>query len=96
MKATKLRVKTCKWCGRSFVVPRLREYNAVKYCCEAHRNYAYLENHNKAQKKYMQRYGGLINAQSRLGASYLGSHPVDDFKKEYELIKKQLRRKKLR
>ena len=92
-KSTPIRVKNCKWCGRSFVIPKTRQYNAVKYCCKAHSYYAYLERHNKAQKEYIKRY---TNCSKRLGTGYLGSHPADDFKKEYELIINELRRQKLK
>lgn len=95
-KSTPIRVKNCKWCGRSFVIPKTRQYNAVKYCCKMHSYYAYLENHNKAQQQYLKRYKNIPNCSKQLGTGWLGSHPVDDFKKEYELIKKELRRKKLK
>lgn len=86
-------LKTCKWCGRTFRVPKRREFNATKYCCIKCSYYAYLENHLEAVRRYNKRYG--LKNQKRLGDMGLGSHREEDFEKELKKIKAELRRLKL-
>lgn len=97
IKATPIRIKECLWCGRSFIVPRQRKYNAVKYCCLIHKEYAYLEQHNKAQRRYMKKYKDLFKQGDRysLGEKGLGQHREQDFLKEYKLIQKEKKRRGL-
>jgi len=85
------RTRKCKWCGRTFRVPKTREYNAVKYCCVKCSYYAYLEKHNEAQTEYMKRYKELLKRE-RLGNSGLGQHREEDFEKELEKVRKELNR----
>ena len=92
------RLKTCQWCGKTFRVPLTREYNATKYCCEMHSNFAYLEKHNKAQHEYLKRYDDLFKNSDRpfeLGSIGLGGHRENDFEKEMQKIRKELKRLKL-
>lgn len=92
------RLKTCKWCGRSFRVPKTREFNATKYCCIKCSYYAYLENHLEAQNKYMKRYKDFFKYDDRykLGSKGLGSHRNEDFEKELQAIKKEIKKRGLR
>lgn len=91
------RTKTCKWCGRTFRVPKTREYNATKYCCIKCSYFAYLEKHNLAQHKYMKQYYSLFkDADKQLGTRGLGPHPEADFDKELLKIKNELKKMGLR
>lgn len=91
------KLKTCKWCGRTFRVPKTREYNATKYCCIKCSYYAYLEKHLDAQNQYLQRYKELFkDADRQLGSKGLGPHPEQDFELELQKIKKELKKMGLR
>lgn len=90
------RIKTCKWCGRTFRVPKTREYNATKYCCIKCSYYAYLEKHLEAQNNYTKKYDILKNDNNRLGSKGIGPHREEDFEKEYEIIRKELRKRGLK
>ena len=91
------KLKTCKWCGRTFRVPKTREFNATKYCCIKCSYYAYLEKHCDAQHEYLKRYDDIFKyADRELGSQGLGPHAEHDFDKELEKIRKELRRRGLR
>lgn len=91
------RTKTCKWCGRTFRVPKTREYNATKYCCIKCSYFAYLEKHNIAQQKYLKQYYSLFkDCDKQLGTKGLGPHREDDFDKELDKIRNELKRMGLR
>lgn len=84
------REKKCKWCGRTFRVPMTREYNATKYCCKKCSYYAKLEQNLETTRKYYKRF-----KRYELGTSNFKSKREEDFKKELEAIKAELRRLKL-
>ena len=80
------KLKTCKWCGRTFRVPKTREFNATKYCCIKCSYYAKLEQNLEAKRKYDKKYKHLQKTQ--LGTKGLGQHRHTDFKKEHNAILK--------
>lgn len=89
------RQRNCKWCGRSFRVPLTREYNATKYCCIKCSYYAKLEQNLEAKRKYDLKYKEL-STYKQLGTKGLGQHRIDDFEKELEVIKNELKKMGLR
>ena len=93
-----IKIRYCKWCDKPFTVPRKRKFNAVKYCCEAHRYFAYLEQHNKAQHKYLKQYRDLFRKSDRVKGARggLGQHREKDFNIEHQKILNELRRRGLR
>ena len=93
------KLKTCKWCGRTFRVPKTREFNATKYCCIKCSYYAYLEKHLDAQKEYLKRYDDIFkeaDLPSRLGTRGLGQHREEDFDKELQKIRSEMKKMGLR
>lgn len=92
------RLKTCEWCGRSFRVPKTREFNATKYCCIKCSYYAYLEKHLDAQNRYMKKYEDFFKYDDKhmLGSNGLGQHRHEDFEKELKAIKKEMKKRGLR
>lgn len=80
----------CSYCGKTF----LKKANAQKYCSDTCKHNAYLENHAKAQRNYIKRWGRhdkggtyIKNGDTIVNVS-LGSTRHEDFKTEYETIQK--------
>lgn len=62
-----------------------------------HSYYAYLEQHNKAQAKYYLKWiRGTKDDRHRMGCDGLGPHADQDFKKEYEKIQNELKKRGLK
>ena len=82
---------SCKWCGRVFIVPRIRKNNAVKYCSPRCRRYAYLEKKAEASRRYNKKVDHTDDRR-KLGNSNLKEHRNPDFDVEIKIIRKERRR----
>ncbi|WP_283390483.1 hypothetical protein [Methanobrevibacter woesei] len=77
----------CKWCGKEFI----KTHNRQMYCCSECSRYAHME-----QKViYARKYRKLYAHKDCLGSGGLGSHPDDDFKREYMSIQREKHRLKI-
>ena len=84
----------CQWCGETFT----RKYAPEKYCSdECRRDARKLQNRNKSFKWYHKNKNDLTEKQRYgLGGGNLGQHRQKDFKKEYTIIRNELRRLKIK
>lgn len=82
--------KKCLWCGKSFEIKSPNQ----KYCCKEHKIEGYREKDRKRQCSYYKRFSWKIKARV-LGTGGLGSTPKEDFRAEFEQVRKEMRRFKL-
>lgn len=86
----------CQWCGRLYTVNKHNK----KYCSDECRKYSRQEQNRNNRNRFYHKYKDVLaeHEKGSLGSkgSLLHEHPVNDFKREHELIQKEKYRQGIR
>lgn len=82
----------CKWCGKTYQ----KSYNSQAYCCEEHRRLARQQQNRDNFFNWYHKNKHLLPERCCLGSGGLGMHRHDDPEVEYEKIRREFKRLRLK